>query len=200
LGFPSLTPDARVDRLREAVEVIVRLLGDQQVTYHGEYYQLDAAPLAPVPVQRPRPPLAIAAQGKKGLRVVAEHADVWVSALWAKTGDEALQGVRERNQRLDEYCGAIDRDPGTVERACFVGWSECESPFVSADAFQDFVGRYRDAGVQRFVFSFGSPETPAPYAAWVASGAWVNRATLEAFAAQEMTAMQAPGRDPQPPP
>jgi alkanesulfonate monooxygenase SsuD/methylene tetrahydromethanopterin reductase-like flavin-dependent oxidoreductase (luciferase family) len=143
-------------------------------------------------VQRPRPPLAIAAQGKKGLRVVAEHADIWVSALWAKTGDEALEGVRERNQLLDEYCGAVDRDPGTVERACFVGWSDCEFPFASADALQDFVGRYRDAGVQRFVFSFGSKETPAPYAAWVASGAWVNRAAFDAFAAQELTAMQAP--------
>jgi alkanesulfonate monooxygenase SsuD/methylene tetrahydromethanopterin reductase-like flavin-dependent oxidoreductase (luciferase family) len=192
LGVPSLTPNARVDRLREAVEVIGRLLRDQQVTYHGEYYQLDAAPLAPAPVQRPRPPLAIAAQGKKGLRVVAEHADIWVSALWAKTGDAALQGVRARNQLLDEYCGAVDRDPGTVERACFVGWSECEFPFASADALQDLVGRYRDAGVQRFVFSFGSKETPAPYAAWVASGAWVNREALDAFAAQELTAMQAP--------
>jgi alkanesulfonate monooxygenase SsuD/methylene tetrahydromethanopterin reductase-like flavin-dependent oxidoreductase (luciferase family) len=190
LGVPSLTPNARVDRLREAVEVIGRLLRDQQVTYHGEYYQLDAAPLAPAPVQRPRPPLAIAAQGKKGLRVVAEHADIWVSALWAKTGDAALQGVRARNQLLDEYCGAVDRDPGTVERACFVGWSDCEFPFASADALQDLVGRYRDAGVQRFVFSFGSKETPAPYAAWVASGAWVNRAALDAFAAQEITDMQ----------
>jgi hypothetical protein len=42
------------------------------------------------------------------------------------------------------------------------------------------------------VFSFGSKETPAPYAAWVASGAWVNREALDAFAAQELTAMQAP--------
>jgi hypothetical protein len=75
-----------------------------------------------------------------------------------------------------------------------VGWSDCEFPFVSRDAFQDFVGRYRDAGVQRFVFSFGSAETPAPYTKWIAAGAWVNRERLEAFAAQEITDLQAPSR------
>ncbi|HEY8684225.1 MAG TPA: LLM class flavin-dependent oxidoreductase, partial [Chloroflexota bacterium] len=194
LGLPSLTPDARVDRLREGIGVIDRLLRDQQVTHHGEYFRLNEAPLAPAPLQRPRPPLTIAAQGKKGLRVVAERADVWVSALWAKTGDEALQGVRARNQLLDEYCAAADRDPGTIQRACFVGWSDCESPFVSRAAFQDFVGRYRDAGIQRFVFSFGSVETPGPYSKWVASGAWVNRARLESFAAQEIKDLQGPDR------
>jgi alkanesulfonate monooxygenase SsuD/methylene tetrahydromethanopterin reductase-like flavin-dependent oxidoreductase (luciferase family) len=194
LGLPSLPSDARIDRLREGVEVIDRLLRGRQVTYQGEYYHLHEAPLAPAPLQHPRPPLTIAAQGKKGLRVVAEQADVWVSALWAKTGDEALQGVQARNQLLNEYCAAADRDPGTIERACFVGWSDCESPFVSRAAFQDFVGRYRDAGIQRFVFSFGSAETPAPYSKWVASGAWVNRAGLEAFAAQEIKDLQGPDR------
>jgi hypothetical protein len=141
LGLPSLPSDARIDRLREGVEVIDRLLRGRQVTYQGEYYHVQA-----------------------------------------------------RNQLLNEYCAAADRDPGTIERACFVGWSDCESPFVSRAAFQDFVGRYRDAGIQRFVFSFGSAETPAPYSKWVASGAWVNRAGLEAFAAQEIKDLQGPDR------
>jgi alkanesulfonate monooxygenase SsuD/methylene tetrahydromethanopterin reductase-like flavin-dependent oxidoreductase (luciferase family) len=194
LGLPSLLPDARIDRLRKGVEVIDRLLRDQQAPHHGEFYHLNEAPLEPAPLQRPRPPLTIAAQGKNGLRVVAAHADVWVSALWARTGDEALQSIRARNQLLDEYCRAIDRDPAAVQRACFVGWSDCEAPFVSRDAFQDFVGRYWEAGIQRFVFSFGSAETPAPYSKWVASGAWVNREGLEAFAAQEIAQLQGPNQ------
>ncbi|HEX8919420.1 MAG TPA: LLM class flavin-dependent oxidoreductase [Chloroflexota bacterium] len=192
LGFPSLSPNARVDRLREAVTVIDRLLRDQQITYHGEYYQLNEAPLAPAPIQRPRPPLTVAAQGKNTLRIVADHADVWVYALWAKTGEEALENFRVRNQILDEYCISVGRDPGTVERAGFIGWSDCEFPFASRDAFHEFVGRYQDAGMQRFVFSFGSPETPSAYSRWIDSGAWVNRERLEAFAAQAMRDMQKP--------
>jgi hypothetical protein len=107
---------------------------------------------------------------------------------------ETLERIRECNRLLDEYCSAIKRDPGTVERACIVGWSPAGSPFASHDAFQDFVGRYRDAGVQRFVFSFGSEATPAPYDEWVAAGRWATRETLEAFAAEEMTALQSQGR------
>src|SRR6476469_4043019 len=57
LGLPSLAPGARVDRLREAVEVIDRLLRGQEVSFHGEHYHLDQATLSPAPVQRPRPSL-----------------------------------------------------------------------------------------------------------------------------------------------
>ncbi|HCG02894.1 MAG TPA: LLM class F420-dependent oxidoreductase [Chloroflexi bacterium] len=190
LGLPSLPGDARVERLREAVEVIDALLRGEQVTYQGTYFQLNEAPLAPAPVQQPRPALTIAAQGKKGLRVVAERADVWVSALWARTPDEGVESIRERTRMLDEHCDELGRDPGTIERACFIGWSDSETPFASREAFRDFVGRYRDAGVQRFVFSLGGPETPDPYSKWVASGAWTDRGSMDQFAAQEMKEIQ----------
>jgi alkanesulfonate monooxygenase SsuD/methylene tetrahydromethanopterin reductase-like flavin-dependent oxidoreductase (luciferase family) len=190
LGMPSLPGEARVQRLREAVEIIDGLLRGQRVTFEGAYYQLEDAPLAPLPVQQPRPPLMIAAQGKKGLQLVTERADIWVSALWAATADQGVESVRERNRILDECCAAIDRDPTSIERACFIGWSDCEAPFASRDAFQDFMGRYRDAGVQRFVFCLGGPRTPDPYSKWVKSGSWADREAMEAFARREMSAAQ----------
>jgi alkanesulfonate monooxygenase SsuD/methylene tetrahydromethanopterin reductase-like flavin-dependent oxidoreductase (luciferase family) len=193
LGLPSLTPAARVDRLCEAVVVIDRLLRAQQVTYHGDYYRVEEAQLGPAPVQWPRPPLVIGGNGKRALRVVAEHADVWVSDLPWRTIEEALERIRERNLLLDEYCSAINRDPVKLERACILGWSPAGSAFASRDAFQDVVGRYREAGVRRFVFSFGSVAIPAPYDVWVAAGRWATREALEAFAAQEMTTLQGQG-------
>jgi alkanesulfonate monooxygenase SsuD/methylene tetrahydromethanopterin reductase-like flavin-dependent oxidoreductase (luciferase family) len=188
LGLPSLAPGARVDRLREAVEVIDKLLRAEELTFHGEYYHLDEATLSPEAVQRPRPPLAIAAQGPRGIRVAAEYADIWVTMPSGKTLEEQLQGVRERNEVLDEHCIALGRDPQTVERAYLPGWGGPERPFASSGAFQDFVGRCQEAGVQRFIFSFGSDVFPSPYREWVASGAWASRESLEAFAAQAMTA------------
>lgn len=184
LGSPSLTPGSRVDRFREVVEVIDRLLRDRQVSYHGVYYDLDAAPLTPAPRQQPRPPVTMAAQGKRALQVVAAYADVWISWPAGGTPKEALQSVRERNRLLDECCHTIGRDPAAVERACFAGWAAPDAPFVSAEAFEDFVGRYREAGVQRFVFSFGSAAYPTPFDAWVAVGRWASREVLDAFAAQ----------------
>jgi alkanesulfonate monooxygenase SsuD/methylene tetrahydromethanopterin reductase-like flavin-dependent oxidoreductase (luciferase family) len=189
LGLAALTPAARVDRLQEALTVIDGLLRGQRVTYHGTYYHLDNAMVEPAPVQLPRPPLVLGGNGTRALRVVAEYADLWVSDVPWRTLEEAVQAIRERNHRLDEYCAAINRDPATVERGCIFGWSPAGSPFTSRDAFEDFVGRYRDAGVQRFVFSFGSAATPAPYDAWVAAGRWATRETLEGFAVEVMKAL-----------
>ena len=145
-----------------------------------------AISVEPEPVQRPRPPLTIAASGKKALRVVAERADVWVSGPGDGTREEGLRIYRERSRLLDNHCMAIGRDPRTIERACLTGWSESDPPFVSAGAFQDFVGRYRDSGVQRFVFSFGSAAVSGYYQKWVAARAWASREVLDPFAAQAM--------------
>lgn len=190
LGLSTLTPAARVDRFGEAVAVIDGLLRGQQVTHHGDYYHLDEATVEPPPLQEPRPPLVIGGNGKRALRVVAEYADVWVSDVPWRTIEEALQAIRDRNRLLDDYCHASNRDPATVERACIFGWSPAGTPFTSRAAFEDFVGRYREAGVQRFVFSFGSMATPAPYDAWVAAGRWPTRETFEAFAAEAITSLQ----------
>lgn len=186
LGLPMLTPGGRVDRLREAVEVIDELLRGRQLSHHGAHYRLKQAPLTPLPVQQPRPPLCIAADGKRALQLVAERAEVWITGAWGETTDLALQSVRERKCLLDAYCNALNRDPATVECACLIGWDKPEVPFASAAAFDDVVGRYREAGVQRFVFLAGSPEMPDPFGSWVASGAWASRDALDAFAARAM--------------
>ncbi len=186
IGLPSLAPGARVDRLGEAVQVIDGLLRGQEVTFHGEYYHLDQATLSPAPLQHPRPPLAIAAQVKRGLRIAAEYADIWVTMPSGKTAEEALRSVQERNLTLEEHCAALGRDPQTVERTCLAGWNGPDRPFASADAFQDFVGRYREAGMQRFVFMLGSAAYPMPYKEWIDTGAWATRDSLEAFGAQAM--------------
>lgn len=186
LGLPEVTPAARVDRLREAVVIIDGLLRGEQVTHHGKYYRLEAATVEPTPLQQPRPRLAIGGTGRRALRVIAEYADMWASDVPWPTMEEAVEAIRERNHILDEECGGLNRDPAELERAGVFGWSPAGFPFASRDAFEDFVGRYREAGVQRFVFSFGSAATPAPYDRWVASGRWATREAMEAFAAEAM--------------
>jgi alkanesulfonate monooxygenase SsuD/methylene tetrahydromethanopterin reductase-like flavin-dependent oxidoreductase (luciferase family) len=124
LGIPHLAPGGRIQRLREAVQVIDTLLRVRHLSYHGQFYHLDDAPLMPPPVQQPRAPLTIAAVGRKALWVVAEYADTWV---WEGGGLEAveqpLEGIRARNRLLDEYCEAMGRDPRTLERAYYAGWA-----------------------------------------------------------------------------
>jgi alkanesulfonate monooxygenase SsuD/methylene tetrahydromethanopterin reductase-like flavin-dependent oxidoreductase (luciferase family) len=184
LDIPHLAPGAAIARFAEAVDDLDRLLREHHLSFDGTYYHLAEAPFAPLPVQQPRPPLMLAANGPKALRVAAKYADTWVSL----TSGSALAEVRERNAQLDDACAALGRDPTTLERALF-GVTEGEKPFASIDALHEFVGRYREAGIQRFIFIYAIEATSNDLVQ--ADDRTVNRARLDAFAAQEMLGLSA---------
>lgn len=76
LGMPYDAPKVRVDRLVESVGLVKRLMAGEEVTHQGSHYQMDRARLAPLPVQRPHPPLIIGGGGPRMLRFAAREADV----------------------------------------------------------------------------------------------------------------------------
>ena len=76
LGIPYERPGVRIDRLAEAVPIIKRLLAGETVDFEGRHYQLRGARIAPLPVQRPGPPLVIGGGGPRLLRLAAREADV----------------------------------------------------------------------------------------------------------------------------
>lgn len=145
----------RVRRFREFVVIVDALLRNEVTSYQGRYYRVQEARMRPAPVQRPRPPLTLAAEGPTALKLVAEYADRWVSyGLHARSGvTDARQlaaHMRRRNEALDELCAARGRDPRAIARCLLVGLT-AEAPFASLDAFGEFVGRYREAGVSEFI-------------------------------------------------
>ncbi len=73
------SPGERVARFVEFVELVDLLLRQEVTTYGGRYYQCQEAETIPLPVQRPRPPITIAAHGPKMLRIAAQLADSWSS-------------------------------------------------------------------------------------------------------------------------
>jgi F420-dependent oxidoreductase-like protein len=153
LDFPD--PPELVGRYREAVEVVDRLLRNDTCTYDGRYYQLREATFRPRPVQKPRPPLMLAAHRPRMLRIIADYADTWNSF---GTVDE----MRERNDILDEACAAIGRDPRTIVRSLY-GWAALmpADPWASLAAFEEMVGRYGEAGVNEFLIDQPRPDQQA---------------------------------------
>src|SRR6266568_4861373 len=89
--------------------------GEPATSFDGRHYRLAEAVASPKPVQRPHPPLWVAGSGeRRSLRVVAEHADVWINANMPGTPPEEvarLSGV------LDRRCEDVGRDPATIRRA-----------------------------------------------------------------------------------
>ncbi len=114
MGTPTAPAVERVERLAEAITVLDLLWTQPVSDFHGRYYTLTGALSDPKPLQ-PKPPLWLGSSGeKRGLRVVAERADVWLNAALPGTGIPELQRL---SRVLDAHCAAAGRDPATVRRA-----------------------------------------------------------------------------------
>lgn len=149
LGVDFPKPRDRVARFREAVEVVDSLLRNETTTYRGAHYQINGGYVRPAPVQRPRPPLVLAAHRTRMLRICAEYADAWNSF-------GSVDEMAERSHILDEHCADIGRNPGEIRRS-FYGWAAkmdeqgLPDPWASSDAFEEVVGRYREVGINEFI-------------------------------------------------
>jgi alkanesulfonate monooxygenase SsuD/methylene tetrahydromethanopterin reductase-like flavin-dependent oxidoreductase (luciferase family) len=159
VGVEHWTVRERAARFGEQLEMLDRLLRGERLDFLGRYYRAEGEPLA-TPVQRPRPPLMVAAQGKESLRLAARFADAWntmggqdstASGRALRPIEEALERTREQMGLLDEYCRDLGRDPKTIRRSVLALRAE-PVPLTSLDAFDEFVGRYAEIGMEEFVF------------------------------------------------
>jgi probable F420-dependent oxidoreductase len=66
----------RVERLAEAVTVIKALLKGEQVDFAGRHYQVADHKIAPMPIQKPHPPILIGGNGPRLLALAAREADI----------------------------------------------------------------------------------------------------------------------------
>jgi alkanesulfonate monooxygenase SsuD/methylene tetrahydromethanopterin reductase-like flavin-dependent oxidoreductase (luciferase family) len=147
----------RVQRFREVIEIVDQMLRNELTTYQGRYYTITDALMKPPPIQKPRPPLTIAAIGPTTLKIAAKYADTWNTyGGWNLTPQQTLDTLRERCDQLEQYCAQIGRDPNTITRSFLVGLTE-DKPFASLDAFHDFIGRYREIGFGEFIFYLDYP-------------------------------------------
>src|SRR5829696_3523954 len=77
-GFDLLEPKARFDRFEEGLEVVTRLLqNDEPLTFDGHYYQIHGGVMLPRPQRPDGPPILIGGDGKRTLENVARYANEW---------------------------------------------------------------------------------------------------------------------------
>jgi alkanesulfonate monooxygenase SsuD/methylene tetrahydromethanopterin reductase-like flavin-dependent oxidoreductase (luciferase family) len=153
----------RVARFGEFVELVNLLLVQELTSYHGQFYRCQDAETVPLPVQRPRPPMTIAAHGPKMLRIAAEHADGWSS--WGgydvHTEQMFYAVTAERCHRFDDLCVAADRNPISIRHSlvCFPPLT----PWRSVQYFEDMVGRFAEIGIDEFVLYWPQNWHVAPH-------------------------------------
>ena len=158
LDIPTFETAEQYERFEDTVTIVDAVLrGTSDVD--GTHYRTRGMAVAPGPVQQPRPPLTLAAHGKRTLRLTARYADVWNSITTREVpAEQALADVAEKNQLLDRFAEEAGRDPSSIRRSVLIGsddWPVLRSP----GEFREAVLRYREAGVDDVILLH--PDHPA---------------------------------------
>jgi alkanesulfonate monooxygenase SsuD/methylene tetrahydromethanopterin reductase-like flavin-dependent oxidoreductase (luciferase family) len=121
LAYPSVRE--RQTALDEALQVLPRLLGGEEVTLSGAHVRVDHAVIRPGPSQEPRVPILVAGGGEKvTLRQVAQYADASNFGAGNTVGSAwTLDDVRRKYAALRGHCEAVDRPYDSVLRTHFSG-------------------------------------------------------------------------------
>jgi alkanesulfonate monooxygenase SsuD/methylene tetrahydromethanopterin reductase-like flavin-dependent oxidoreductase (luciferase family) len=116
-GFDFPKPAVRVDRLRESLEVIVRLWTMDQANFEGKHYSLKDAVCQPKPIQNPHPPITVGGSGDLLLRkATAPFADRFDFGFLP-----SVDLYRRKLGVLENACKTISRDFDQIEKSCWPG-------------------------------------------------------------------------------
>jgi probable F420-dependent oxidoreductase len=157
--------DHRVSRFDEALQIIVPLLREGRVDFSGKYYEARDCEIIPRGPRRDGPPLLIAGTGPRMIALAARYADIWNTAWHA--GPES---VTSRLDTMRAACGAISRDPETLQlTACVslaypdLGTVAPRQPALSGtpERIADALHGYASLGVAHVMIEFAPYSMPA---------------------------------------
>ncbi len=137
----------RFDRFDESVEIIVRMLTDEETTFAGKYFTVTNARNEPKGPQQPHPPVAIGGIGeRRTLRTVARWADHWNAApleadVW-----------RHKVSVLEGHCADVGRDPAEIEKSMMVRFSPDD-----LTGLDEQLRKVTDLGVDTAIVNLPSP-------------------------------------------
>ena len=107
LGGRSLSGRERADRFEEFVTLLDLLLRQPSTTWRGDWFSAVEARTIPGPVQQPRPPLIVAGNGPRGMRLALRVGEGWATngvaepPAMGQGGEEWWLGVAEAVRRFE---------------------------------------------------------------------------------------------------
>jgi probable F420-dependent oxidoreductase len=155
-GNPKIYPafgisaERRVARFNEGLRLMQALWTEPQVTFAGEFWQLENAALEPKPLQRPHPPLWVGAHHPEAFRR---------SIAWAKgfmgAGSATTATFAKEVALLRKLLAETGRDPASIE----IG----KRVYVGVDRDRDRAGRRL---AEYFAGFYGRAELAAEVSVW----------------------------------
>jgi len=125
-------PNERVRRFEEVLAAVERLWSGEPIDYHSRHFTLQSARISMRPLQSPRPPIWLAANGDAGVRRAARLGDAWLMNPHATltTLERQLEIFRSTRRELGR--------PPTIEtpliKECYVA-PDTATAFTEAAAF-----------------------------------------------------------------
>jgi alkanesulfonate monooxygenase SsuD/methylene tetrahydromethanopterin reductase-like flavin-dependent oxidoreductase (luciferase family) len=168
MGIDNWTAKERVARFAEYVDIVSRLLSQEETSYQGRFYGVGSAVLLPRPVQSPRPPIIIAAMGPVMLGHAARYADIWNSLSFARTFEAQIEETRMRVASIDAHCVTIGRDRSSLRRSYLMFDPTARSSggiinyYESEATFTDMVHQVLSLGISEVVLYYPALDTQLP--------------------------------------
>ncbi len=134
-GYPYPSTKERLQRLGEAVQLILALWTQEQATFAGKYYQIEGAINSPQGVQKPHIPLLIGGGGEKvTLRLVAKYANA------CNIGGD-IPTIKHKLDVLRLHCREVGRDYNSIRRTTLIDY--CSIADTEAQALAKFTPEER---------------------------------------------------------
>jgi probable F420-dependent oxidoreductase len=156
----GISPEGRVTRFRENLEIMKKLWTEKSVTFHGRFAQLDNVSMEPKPVQKPHPPIWFGGHAEAALRRAVELGDGFIGAGSSPIA-EFLEDIKqlparfpkakrlyvavgEALPRLREWFGAFYHKPEMADQVSVWG---------SPQHIADEIRRLKDAGINHLLLN-----------------------------------------------
>ena len=133
--------------LRENILAMKEIWTKEEPEFHGDHVNFDKMWAYPKPVQRPHPPILMGGDGPTTFDRVVEYCDGWMPISGRASAGPSLA---EKIVLLKRQAQEAGRDPDSLNISSFG---------VRPDP--ELVGRLRDAGVDRIIFTLPSEERAA---------------------------------------
>ena len=121
----GLSKGRRLRRFTESVEIVKRLFMEDNVSFEGKEFQLKNVTVDPKPVQKPRPPIWIAANSDRAVERAARIGDGWL--IGPHSNIDELENQVETCRKSWKSAGKTGDPEMPIIRETFVAKSRSEA-------------------------------------------------------------------------
>lgn len=145
LGFGSRESDYKAveipfehrgSRAVEQVQLMKRLWTEDNVTFHGKFYNVENLSVGPKPIQKPHPPIWTGGSAEVALKRAGSWADGFIC------GSSAIPDFPSTWGKISGYAKAAGRDPNTITKASLTFMAIHDDQNKAVKAVEDYVMRY----------------------------------------------------------